>query len=172
VRTRRIVAVTWVALLLAACARTHDPYAPYRQTRVETVPGTLEWQLRPVDDFTPAIAPEAAFAKIFQAGRRPDVLVVLARVGTTTTDSVWPPAWIFVSPDMCFATEKGDLVSPGRSGNGCEDENLYVQGVDASTGEPLGGFSAFDTPDGWVPARAGTPEVVVARTQEGTTRLH
>lgn len=171
-RAHAILAVAVVALLGAPCSRTPDPYAAYRQARTEDVPGTFDWQLHPPGDFTPAISPDTAFEKVFQAGRRPEVLVVLARVGTTTDGSVWPPAWVFVSPDMCFATAKGDLVSPGRSGNGCEDENLYVQGVDAATGETLGGFSAFDTPEGWLPARAGTPDVLVARTQEGTTRLH
>jgi hypothetical protein len=47
-----------------------------------------------------------------------------------------------------------------------------VQGVDATTGEQLGGFTAFDTPTPWVPARAGTPPVVPAKVQAGTTLLH
>jgi len=63
-------------------------------------------------------------------------------------------------------------VSPGRTGNGCTEENLYVQGVNATTGEPLGGFSAFLPPGGWTPSREGTPPVVVATTQLGSTRLH
>jgi hypothetical protein len=93
-------------------------------------------------------------------------------VENTTDHTLGPPAWVFVTPHTCYATAKGDLVSPGRTGNGCTQENLYVQGVDATTGERLGGFSAFDTPTGWSPTRAGTPEVVVATTQDGTTRLH
>ena len=161
-----------ISLLAGACDRPPDPYAAYRQTRIEDVPGTFDWQLMPADDFEPSVTPHDAFRGVFEAGRRPDVLVVLARVGNTLDGSVWDPAWVFITPDMCFATEKGDLVSPGRSGDGCEDENLYVQGVDASTGETLGGFSAFDTVEGWVPARAGTPAVLTTRTQAGTTRLH
>ena len=55
---------------------------------------------------------------------------------------------------------------------GCAPQNLYVQGVNATTGERLGGFTAFDTPIPWVPARAGTPPVVAAKVQAGTTLLH
>jgi hypothetical protein len=97
---------------------------------------------------------------------------VLAQVYNHVGDYVGPPAWVFITPDTCFATAKGDLVSPERSGNGCTQQNLYVQGVDATTGETLGGFSAFEPPDGWTPAREGTPPSVMATTQLGSTRLH
>ena len=93
---------------------------------------------------------------------------------TSSTARSGPTAWLFVTPHLCFATAKGDLVSPGRFGDGdaCTDDNLYVQGVDARTGEVLGGFTAFDTVEGWTPARAGAPAPIEVRTQAGTTRLH
>jgi hypothetical protein len=166
-----LVALATAALLIG-CDRTPDPYAAYRQTKVEDVPGTFDWQLQPVGDFAPTVDPQTAYAKIFEAGVRPMTMVVLAQVHNTDTDTTGPPAWVFITPDMCFATAKGDLVSPGRSGDGCTDENLYVQGVDATNGEVLGGFPAFDTPEGWTPARAGTPPELVVQTQEGATRLH
>ena len=42
-------------------------------------------------------------------------------------DYVGPPAWVFITPNTCFATAKGDLVSPGRSGNGFSLTHYCVQ---------------------------------------------
>ncbi len=171
-RSRALAAAALLALLVG-CRSAPDPYAAWRQTTVEEIPGTFDWQLHPVDaDYRPAISPQDAYAKVFEAGKRPQAIAVLGRVGNTVDDSLRPPAWVFITPDMCFATAKGDLVSPGRSGNGCTDQNLFVQGVDATTGETLGGISAFDPPTHWEPARAGQPVPVVATTQAGSTLLH
>jgi hypothetical protein len=169
-----VVGAVIAALAATACSRTApDPYAAFRQTDVEEVPGTFDWELHPVDSsFRPAISPEVAYEEVYGAGREPEAVAVLAQVYNHVGDYVGPPAWVFITPDTCFATAKGDLVSPGRSGNGCTQQNLYVQGVDATTGETLGGFSAFEPPDGWTPAREGTPPPVVATTQLGSTRLH
>jgi hypothetical protein len=171
-RARALVAVA--AILVVACQpSTPDPYAAYRQTQAELVPGAFDWEIQPIDaDFRAAIGPAEAYEKVYAAGRQPDATAVLGRVYNRLEHTTGPPAWIFITPDTCFATAKGDLVSPGRTGNGCAEENLYVQGVDATTGESLGGFSAFMPQDGWAPARAGAPAVVTARTQLGTTRLH
>lgn len=171
-RSRAVIAAA-LLVVLTSCSSAPDPYAAYRQTTVEEVPGTFDWQLRPVDaKYRPTLSPQDAYTKVFEAGKRPDAIAVLAQVGNAVDDSLGPPAWVFITPDMCFATAKGDLVSPGRTGNGCTPENLYVQGVDATTGEPLGGFSAFEPPTHWEPARAGHPAPVEATTQAGTTRLH
>ena len=167
--------VVAAAVLVAGigCRSAPDPYAAYRQTTVEDVPGTFDWQLQPVaKDFRPAIAPQDAYDQVFEAGQRPDAIAVLAQVGNRVDSGLGPPAWVFITPHMCFATAKGDLVSPGRSGDGCTDANLYVQGVDATTGEALGGFAAYEPPAPWEPARAGQPAPVVATTQAGSTLLH
>jgi hypothetical protein len=172
-RSRSALAAVVLILVIGCSKPPPDPYAAYRQTTIEKVPGTLDWQLQPVDDgFRAAIGPAQAYDELFTAGSRANAVAILARVENTTDRSLGPPAWVFVTPRTCYATAKGDLVSPGRTGNGCTEDNLYVQGVDATTGERLGGFSAYDTPEGWSPARAGTPAVVVATTQDGTTRLH
>jgi hypothetical protein len=171
-RGRALVAAA--TLLLIACHSTPpDPYAAYRQTQSELVPGSFDWEIQPVSgDFRAAIDPASAYPKVYAAGQEPDVTVVLGQVFNRVGAKPGPPAWIFISPDTCFATAKGDLVSPGRTGNGCTQANLYVQGVDATTGESLGGFSAYMPPDGWSPARAGAPPVATVTTQLGTTRLH
>jgi hypothetical protein len=169
--------IAFAAVVLVAaigCSKAPpDPYAAYRQTAAENVPGTLGWQLQPVaSDFRAQVAPADAYDELFTAGQRANALAILARVVNTNDNNLGPPAWVFVTPHTCYATAKGDLVSPGRTGNGCTKENLYVQGVDATTGERLGGFTAYEPPAGWSPLRAGTPGVVVATTQDGTTRLH
>jgi hypothetical protein len=160
--------------VLAACHPSPpDPYAAYRQTSVQRVPGSFDWEIQPVDAaFRPAIGPAEAYEKVYAAGREPDATAILARAYNDLESQPGPPAWIFITPNTCFATAKGDLVSPGRTGNGCTKDNLYVQGVNAATGEPLGGFSAYMPPEGWAPSRAGTPAPVVATTQLGSTRLH
>jgi hypothetical protein len=172
-RPQTLLAAAVFAVLALACSSEPDPYASYRETVVEDVPGAFDWQLQPVsDDFRPAIAPEVAYEEVFGAGTRSEAMAVLAQVYNAVEHTTAPPAWVFITPHMCFATAKGDLVSPGRTGDGCTDDNLYVQGVDATTGERLGGFSAYDSVAGWSPARRGTPAPVVATTQEGSTRLH
>jgi hypothetical protein len=171
-RGRALVAAA--AIVLAAChSSPPDPYAAYRETASERVPGSFDWEIRPVaNDFRPSLGPAQAYEKVYAAGREPDAIAILGQAYNHLNTQPGPPAWIFVTPDTCFATAKGDLVSPGRTGNGCTQDNLYVQGVDATTGEPLGGFSAYMPPQGWEPAREGTPAVVVATTQLGSTRLH
>jgi hypothetical protein len=137
-RSRALVAAALpVIVILAGCSTAPpDPYAAYRQTTVEVVPGTFDWQLHPVDEgFRPTISPEAAYAEVFEAGDRPDATAVLAQVGNAVEDTVGPPAWVFITPHMCFATAKGDLVSPA-AGDGCTDENLYVQGVERRRARP------------------------------------
>jgi hypothetical protein len=171
----RAAFATVVLLAAIGCSKPPpDPYAAYRQTITEHVPGTLDWQLQPIeaDDFRAQVGPAQAYQELFTAGERANAIAILAQVGNLTDHSLGPPAWVFVTPRTCYATAKGDLVSPGRTGNGCTQDNLYVQGVDATTGQRLGGFSAYDTPEGWAPSREGTPAVVLATTQAGTTRLH
>ena len=172
-RPRVLLAAALVVVAIGCSSSPPDPYAAYRQTATEDVPGTLEWRIGPVPDgYRAAIGPAQAYDELFTAGDRKHALAILGQVTNTADNSVGPPAWVFVTPHTCYATAKGDLVSPGRTGDGCTDENLYVQGVNATTGERLGGFTAFEPPGGWTPARAGTPPVVPAEVQAGTTLLH
>ena len=165
-------AIASVALVLAACGSPPDPYVAYRQIAPQEIPGSFDWALEPLEEaYRATVAPTTAFEEVFEAGSRPSALVILGRVRNTYDDTIGPPAWIFITAHMCFATAKGDLVSPGRTGDGCVDDNLYVQGIDATTGEVLGGFPAFQPVDGWSPARAGVPEPQPVTTERGTTVL-
>lgn len=170
---RRTSAAICIAVTLVACGGS-DPHDAYRLVEAQQVPGSFDWSLLPPGDEAPMIEPADAYTRLPGAGEQPEALVALGRVRGEFDGAVGPTAWLFVTPHLCFATAKGDLVSPGRfgDGDGCTDENLYVQGVDAMTGEVLGGFSAFQPPGGWEPTREGTPAMTVVTTQEGTTRLH
>jgi hypothetical protein len=172
-RPRVLLVAALVVVAVACSSSPPDPYAAYRQTTTEDVPGTLDWQIGPVpEDYRPTIGPTQAYDELFDAGQQKHAYAILGQVTNTTDHTVGPPAWVFVTPNTCYATAKGDLVSPGRTGNGCTEQNLYVQGVNATTGERLGGFTAFDTPTPWVPAREGTPPPIAAKAQAGTTLLH
>lgn len=166
-----VLAVT--ALGTTACGGApSDPFGAYRQMRAEEIPGAFDWALEPVDPtFRPSVAPDVAYGSVYDAGAHPRALAVLGRVRYLYDGTLGPPAWVFVTPHMCFATEKGDLVSPGRTGDGCEQANLYVQGVDATTGVSLGGFPAYMPVDGWTPAREGTPAPLATTTARGVTIL-
>ena len=169
---RTLAAGVLVVAVLVSCSDP-DPSAPYRLTGAEEVPGSFDWSLLPPED-DPEISVADAFGRLPGAGEEPSSFVALGRVRNEFDGALGPTAWLFITPHLCFATAKGDLVSPGRfgDGDGCTDDNLYVQGVDARTGEVLGGFTAFDTVEGWTPARAGLPSPIDVRTQAGTTRLH
>jgi hypothetical protein len=168
----RLLAISLVAL--AAACDGSDPSDVYRLRDAQEVPGSVDWSLLPPDDVRPAIGPGEAFRELPGAGEEPEVTVALGRAENRLDGSVGPTAWLFVTPHLCFATAKGDLVSPGRFGDGdpCTDDNLYIQGVDAVTGEVLGGFTAFRPPGGWTFEREGEPQPVVVTTQDGTTRLN
>ncbi len=54
----RVVVAAALLVLLTGCSSAPDPYAAYRQTTVEEVPGTFDWQLRPVDaGYRPTLSP-------------------------------------------------------------------------------------------------------------------
>ena len=167
-RSSAIIAV-WLATVIAgtACAREPDAYGPLRQKTTQPIPGTLSFVLEPVGDFRPSFDPDAAYANLVELapGR---VTITLATVHDTDFGTTWGPAWVLFARDVCFATSKGDIVSPARSGNdACGDANLWVQVIDARDGRSLGSFTAYDGTTTWVPDREGDPAQV-----SGTTRFH
>ena len=154
-------------VVAVSCSHGPDTFAALRQATVEAVPGTLGYELEPVGDFRPEIAPDADYSAL---ARRTDgaVMVTLATVHDIDYGTSWGPAWVFFARDVCYATSKGDLVSPTRSGNDpCSDANMWVQVIDASSGASLGSFSAYDGSGRWLPDHAGDPSQV-----PGTTRFH
>jgi hypothetical protein len=158
-----------VVLALVGCGR-EDPYAAFRQARAEPIPGTFGWTLEPPGDADAALSPQQAYRGIPGADREPEVFAILAIVGGED-GSRTAPAWVFVTRHLCYFTAKGDLVSPGRSGDRdpCTDDNLLVQAVDARTGELVRVISAFDFTHRWAPDREGDPALAQVA---GATRFH
>jgi hypothetical protein len=157
------------ACLLAgvSCAHGPDTFAPLRQTTIEAIPGTFSYELEPVGSFRPQVAPGPDYTAL---ARRTTgtVMVTLATVHDTDFGTRWGPAWVFFARDVCFATSKGDVVSPARSGNDpCSDANMWVQVIDANSGASLGSFTAYDGTGSWQPEREGNPSQVA-----GTTLFH
>jgi hypothetical protein len=163
----RLYLVVLFVLVATSCSRTPDRFEPLRQATVEAVPGTLSYELEPVGDYRPEVAPDADYTAL--AKRTPGtVTVTLATVHDTDFGTRWGPAWVFFARDVCFATSKGDVVSPARSGNeACTDANMWVQAIDATNGATLGSFTAYDGSERWTPQREGDPSQV-----PGTTRFH
>jgi hypothetical protein len=165
----RVVRFGIVACLVvsASCAHGPDTFGPLRQATVESIPGTLSYELEPVGDFRPQVNPDADYASFARRTSAP-VSVTLATVHDTDFGTRWGPAWVFFVRNVCFATSKGDVVSPARSGNdACTDANMWVQVIDATSGAALGSFTAYDGSERWLPARKGDPSQV-----PGTTRFH
>jgi hypothetical protein len=163
-----MIAIGLTALFVgAACTGEPDPYAPLRQARTEPIPGTFSFVLEPVGSFSPSFEPDTAYDRLVE--RAPGrVTITLATVHDTDFGNTWGPAWVMFARDVCFATSKGDVVSPGRSGNDpCSDASMWVQAIDATDGNSLGSFTAYDGTTTWVPDREGDPGQVV-----GTTRFH
>jgi hypothetical protein len=162
---RLAVAVCLVAGV--SCSHGPDTYRPLRQASIEAIPGTLSYELEPVGGFRPDVAPGPDYEALTRRTSG-TVMVTLATVHDTDFGTRWGPAWVFFARDVCFATSKGDLVSPGRSGNDpCTDANMWVQAIDATNGASLGSFTAYDGSKTWVPEREGDPSQVA-----GTTRFH
>jgi hypothetical protein len=160
-----MVAACLVAV--ASCSHGPDTFGALRQATVEAIPGTFSYELLPVGGFRPEVAPDAEYDSL---ARRTDgtVMVTLATVHDTDFGTRWGPAWVFFARDVCFATSKGDVVSPARSGNDpCSDANMWVQVIDANSGATLGSFAAYDGTGRWAPQRQGDPSQV-----PGTTRFH
>jgi hypothetical protein len=157
-RTAALTAL--LATLAVACAQDPpDAFAPLHQAAPQEIPGTFGYTLLPVDDVGATVDPVSAWRGLAGAHRGADVSVTLAEV-SHPTESGWGPSWVFFTNDLCFFTAKGDYVSPSRAGedDGCTPHNVLVQVVDASSGEFVGVFEAYDDDLAWLPERRGSPD--------------
>ena len=91
-RPRVLLVAALVVTAVACSSSPPDPYAAYRQTQIEDVPGTLDWQIGPVpSDYRPAIGPAEAYDELFDAGSRKQAYAILGQVTNTTDHTVGPP---------------------------------------------------------------------------------
>jgi len=169
VRATLAAAALVFVLVAVACSPGPDPYAPLHQQTREPIPGTFGVELVPVDDVAPVVGPTTAYEALQGDEVQRDVAVTLARVFDPSSGTTYGPAWVYLTHDLCFFTAKGDFVSPSRAGldDGCTDDNVLVQVVDASTGSSLATYSAYFEPGGFVPDRLGSADQV-----PDATRFH
>jgi len=165
VRSACLVTAVW---LVASCGLVDDsgPYEPLHQSARQEIPGTFGYDLVPVDGFEAEIDPLRAWRGLTGATGDTHVSVTLAAVEAPADDG-WGPSWVFFTRDLCYFTAKGDFVSPSRfgDGDGCTPSNVLVQVVDASTGEFVAVFEAYDAELDWLPQREGTPAQVPGATR-------
>jgi hypothetical protein len=176
---RRTTALALALLTLAAaCGHDAGPYAAFRQSQDEAIPGTFdEWLAPPPSGAVPSLSPQRAYDGLPGAGTQPDVMATYAVVRNASTGSVSAPSWVFITRDLCYFSAKGDLVSPARAGkaDACTKDNLLVQVVDATTGKLASVFSAYDLTTTWTPARNGDPAHQAGAADGadvGATRFH
>ena len=146
--------------------RSTPTYAEFRETRSQELPGSFGLTMAPVSgSFQPAISPSQAVRIASQGQTAPGpVYVVLAEVSPAylAVGSTAPgPAWIVIVRNLCFAGEKGELVSqtrrPASQQKRCSMNNLWAQVIDASTGARVSVGHGFDASSGaWVPATTGS----------------
>lgn len=138
-------------------------YASMRLVRSQELPGTFGATVDPLSRwFHPSVTPARALsivqgqavparAKELLAAIPPSTLRM--RTGPST------PAWVIVTPGLCFASSKGDLVSSSRrnpsSVNRCSDRNLWVVMVNAVSGKMIASMGAYDATGSWTPALGG-----------------
>jgi hypothetical protein len=137
-------------------------YPSLRQAGEELVPGTLDVYLEPAPaSFSPRLTPAAAYDERAAPHARHDVSMTLAfvRQGLPELGNVRRagPAWVVVNHDVCYFTSKGDLISPARATggrrDGCTQKNLFLQVLDAGTGDQLFTVGGFDPSGRWAPRR-------------------
>ncbi len=165
-RRRALVVVVVVAVVavvgvgVAARLRRSPTFGSFRLVRTQEVPGTFGLVVRPPSArFDPSISPAQAerIASQGQAAPGP-VYLVLADVPAAYIGSAEAPAWLVIVRNLCFASEKGDLVSQTRRPPGkvtrCTLNNLWVQVIDAATGKRVSVVRGYDISGTWRPATA------------------
>ena len=150
------VLLSVVLVAFVACAG-EAPYAALRQATEEEVPGSWGLVLTPPGDVGDVIAPERAVALALRVETPGEVVQTLATVpGHVVGERDGVTAWVVIARNLCFARSKGDLVSSARRDpedvERCSDRNLWVEILDASTGESLASLGAYDETGRWSPA--------------------
>jgi hypothetical protein len=135
-----------------------DPFAAYRQTRAQRIPGALGFALAPPPaGSVPGLTPRDVRTRYPAGGGR--VWVSYASIRDTLEGRTIGPGWVLVARGVCLRNAKGELVSDARGTDpldlDCTDATLWVLAVDADTGEPLVALTGYDPGGSWAPARSG-----------------
>jgi hypothetical protein len=148
---------------LALGSRKSPPAAPafptLRQVRVEEVPGTFGLVLRPPpSSFDPKVSPAQALQIASQGQKAPGpVFLTLASVpGMYTGQTSDAPMWVIIVRNLCYPSQKGELVSSSRRKpqnrvSNCSMRNLWIQVEDPTTGKRISVVAGFDPTATWQP---------------------
>ncbi|HWL90387.1 MAG TPA: hypothetical protein VNP90_03385 [Actinomycetota bacterium] len=135
-----------------------DPYARFRQSQRQQIPGALGFELEPPPgDARPELTPTEARARYPAAGG--EVQVAFASVRDTFEDRSIGPAWILFARGVCLRNAKGELVSDARGNDPnnleCTDATIWILAVDPATAEPLVALTGYDESGTWTADVAG-----------------
>jgi len=131
-----------------------------RQSRVEEVPGTFGLVLRPPPSgFNPNVSPAQALQIASQGQKAPGpVFLTLASVpGMYTGQTQDAPMWVIIVRNLCYPSQKGELVSSSRRKpqnrvSNCSMRNLWIQVENPTTGKRISVVAGFDPTATWQPA--------------------
>src|ERR1700693_2933882 len=146
-------------------APTPSPMFPtLRQSRVEDVPGTFGLVLKPPPvGFDPKVSPVQALQIASQGQTAPGpVFLTLASVpGMYTGQTADTPMWVIIVRNLCYPSQKGELVSSSRRNpqnrvSNCSMRNLWVQVENPTTGKRISVVSGFDPTAAWQPSLGAT----------------
>jgi hypothetical protein len=135
-----------------------------RQSRVEEVPGTFGLVLKPPPPgFDPIVSPVQALQIASQGQTAPGpVFLTLASVpGMYTGQTTDTPMWVIIVRNLCYPSQKGELVSSSRRNpknrvSNCSMRNLWVQVENPTTGKRISVVSGFDPTASWQPTLGST----------------
>ena len=131
-----------------------------RQAQVQEIPGTFGLVLRPPPaGFSPKISPAQALQIASQGQKAPGpVFLTLASVpGMYTAQTADSPVWVIIVRNLCYPSQKGELVSSSRRNpknrvSNCSMRNLWIQVENPTTGKRVSVVSGFDSTANWEPS--------------------
>jgi hypothetical protein len=154
-----LAAVAAIALgIVVLLADAPDPYARFRQSTRQQIPGALGFELEPPPgDARPELTPAEVRTRYPAEGG--EVQVAFASVRDTFEGRSIGPAWILFAHGVCLRNAKGELVSDARGNDPnnleCTDATIWILAVDPVTAEPLVALTAYDESGTWTAEVAG-----------------
>jgi hypothetical protein len=159
-----VAGIVVLAVVAFAIGRRPKPapaptFPTLRQAQVEEVPGTFGLVLRPPpSSFNPNISPVQALQIASQGQKAPGpVFLTLASVpGMYTGQAIDTPMWVIIVRNLCYPSQKGELVSSSRRKpqnrvSNCSMRNLWIQVEDPTTGKRVSVVAGFDPTANWQP---------------------
>lgn len=145
-----VAAITIGVVLLVA--DEPDPYARFRQSTQQQIPGALGFELEPPPrDARPELTPAEVRDRYPADGG--EVQVAFASVRDTLEHRSIGPAWVLFARGVCLRNAKGELVSDARGNDpnnlACTDATIWILAVDPATAEPLAALTGYDESGTW-----------------------